>query len=80
MKMLGKIFSSVSTEYLNGNIRGEDLWIVVSYTFSKEKGGLGTLLISQKTYLSVSVEYSFTFYSFKQVREKMCIASVSLFL
>jgi len=75
--MLEKFFNLVSTEYLNENIRGEDLWTVV---FCKEKGGVGTLLISQKTYLGVSVEYSFTVSSFKQVRDKICIASVSTFL
>lgn len=46
--------------------------------FSKEKGGVGTLLVSQMTYLGISVEYSFMGYSFKQVRVKMYIASVSL--
>lgn len=29
--MLGKIFNSVSADYLNGNIKGEDLWTVVFY-------------------------------------------------
>lgn len=39
--------------------------------FSKEKAGVGTLLLSQKTYIGVNVKYSLMFSSFKQVRDKM---------